>query len=44
MLRGDTDVAISYLFKAVVGFDDARMIREEQAFKTPLPMSVSPEC
>jgi Flp pilus assembly protein TadD len=33
-LRGETDVAISYLFKAVEsGFDDARMIREEQAFK-----------
>jgi Flp pilus assembly protein TadD len=33
-LRGETDVAISYLFKAVEsGFDDAKMIREEQAFK-----------
>jgi Flp pilus assembly protein TadD len=33
-LRGETDVAISYLFKAAEsGFDDAKMIREEQAFK-----------
>lgn len=33
-LRGETDVAISYLFKAVEsGFDDATLIREEQAFK-----------
>src|SRR6185503_14266520 len=33
-LRGETDVALSYLFKAVEsGFDDAKMIREEQAFK-----------
>jgi Flp pilus assembly protein TadD len=33
-LRGEADVAISYLFKAVeAGFDDAKMIREEQAFK-----------
>ncbi len=35
-LRGEWDVAVSYLFKAVEsGFDDAKMIREEQAF-TPL--------
>jgi len=34
-LRGETDVAISYLFKAVEsGFDDAKMIQEEQAFKS----------
>lgn len=33
-LRGETDVAISYLLKAAEsGFDDAKMIREEQAFK-----------
>src|SRR6185503_8505925 len=33
-LRGEADVAISYLFKAVEsGFTDAKMIREEQAFK-----------
>jgi hypothetical protein len=33
-LRGETDVAISYLFKAVEsGFDDEKMIREEQAFQ-----------
>jgi Flp pilus assembly protein TadD len=33
-LRGDNDVAISYLFKAVEsGFDDVRMLRQEEAFK-----------
>jgi Flp pilus assembly protein TadD len=33
-LRGENDLAISYLFKAVeFGFKDAKMIREEQAFK-----------
>jgi len=33
-LRGEPDVALSYLFKAVEsGFNDAKMIREEQAFK-----------
>ena len=33
-LRGQTDVAISYLFKAAEsGFDDPKMIRDEQAFK-----------
>jgi Flp pilus assembly protein TadD len=34
-LRGNTDVAMSYLFKAVEsGFDDIRMLRQEEAFKT----------
>jgi Flp pilus assembly protein TadD len=33
-MRGELDLAISYLFKAVeYGFDDAKKIREEQAFK-----------
>jgi tetratricopeptide (TPR) repeat protein len=33
-LRGETDLAMSYLFKAVEsGFDDVRMLREEEAFK-----------
>jgi Flp pilus assembly protein TadD len=33
-LRGETDVAMSFLFKAVEsGFDDAEMLRAEEAFK-----------
>lgn len=33
-LRGEADVAISFLFKAIEnGFDDADMLREEEAFK-----------
>jgi Flp pilus assembly protein TadD len=36
-LRGETDTAFSYLMKAVdYGFNDAKMLREEVAFKTLL--------
>jgi Flp pilus assembly protein TadD len=37
-LRGEKDIAMSYLFKAVEsGFDDLRLIREEAAFKQYVP-------
>jgi hypothetical protein len=33
-LRGNTDLAISYLFKAIdAGFNDARLLTSEEAFK-----------
>jgi Flp pilus assembly protein TadD len=33
-LRGDTDLAISYLFKAIdAGFNDEKLLRSEEAFK-----------
>jgi hypothetical protein len=37
-LRGENDRAISLLLRAVeFGFDDAKKIREEQAFKALIP-------